>query len=462
MADMTISLTRSLARRLGKPVDTATRERAALHVLDWLGCALIGSTEPVGQLLLTRASQAPAGQISVIGGDGTSVPDQAVFCNGGLGNVLEMDDIHRTAILHPGPVVIPAALAAAELAKTQAGAFLDAVVRGYESQIRIGVAVGPGHYANWHNTATCGPFGAAAAVCSVMGLDEDQIVWALGNAGTQSSGPWRCRHEQVMTKQLHTARAAEAGFVAASLAAIGFSGPQFILEGEQGFFDAMCPDPCKERILAKLDGPWKIWETSFKPWPACRHAHAAIDAALELRRRHDLQPENISEIGIRTFADARRFCDRQDPASTLEAKFSLQHSVAVALLDGEPDLQHFEKTTILRRDVGSLRSRMSVRVTERFQERYPGHYGSGVDITMSDGAVLSFDVPDALGDPENPLTEDRIVAKSRRLMAAARLPDQAIEQLIDATLSLRLTGGMARFSVLVREIASHMAQGRTA
>ncbi len=459
---MTISLTRSLARHLGQPVDTATRERAILHVLDWLGCAVIGSTEPVGQLLLTRASQTPAGQISIIGGSGTSVPDQAVFCNGGLGNVLEMDDIHRTAILHPGPVVIPAALAAAEMAETQADAFLDAVVRGYESQIRIGIAVGPGHYANWHNTATCGPFGAAAAAGSVMELDEDRIVWALGNAGTQSSGPWRCRHEQVMTKQLHTARAAEAGFVAASLAAIGFSGPQFILEGEQGFFDAMCPDPCKECILAKLDGPWRIWETSFKPWPACRHAHAAIDAALELRRRHDLQSDDISEVGIRTFADAMRFCDRQDPASTLEAKFSLQHSVAVALLEGEPDLQHFEKTTILRRDVGGLRARTSVQETERFQKRYPGHFGSGVDITMSDGTVLSVDAPDALGDPENPLTEERIVAKSRRLMAAARLPDQSIEQMIDATLSLRTTGSLARFSALAGDIASHMAQGRTA
>lgn len=174
----------------------------------------------------------------------------------------------------------------------------------------------------------------------MMKLDRERLVWALGNAGSQSTGPWRCWHEDVMTKQLNTARAAEAGYVAASLASTGFTGPLFILEGRQGFFDAMCPDPVPECILANPDAPWMIWETSFKPWPACRHAHAAIDAALVLRKSHDLLPPDIQTIRIRTYADASRFCDREVPTTTHEAKFSLQHSVGVTLLDGEPDLGH--------------------------------------------------------------------------------------------------------------------------
>lgn len=455
---LTSSLTRGLARLLARPVDPVTRSRAAAHVLDWLGCAVIGATEPAGCRLLRHAATAPAGRCSVVGGRGAAEPGRAAFCNGGLGNILEMDDIHRVSILHPGPVVVPAALAAAEWAEASAEGFLDAVIRGYEAQIRIGSAVGPGHYAKWHNTSTCGPFGAAAAVGSVMGLDEDRMVWALGNAGTQSSGFWRCRHEPVMTKQLHTARASQAGCDAAALASMGFTGPEFVLEGEQGFFDAMCPDPAPERILADGDGPWKVWETSFKPWPACRHVHAAIDAALLIRARHAPRPEDIASIRVRTYADARRFCDCAGPTTTLEAKFSFQHSVAVVLLKGEPGLGDYGPTEITGSGNSALRGRISVEVSDAFEDRYPTHYGSGVDLRLGNGQELSADVPDALGDPENPLAEEQVAAKALCLMAAAGVPGPAASTIADAVLSLGSGTGLARFSELVAGLSSLIRQ----
>ena len=173
---MTVSLTRNLARILGRQVEHEARERAALHLLDWIGCAVIGTGEPAGRLLLKHAAKHPSGSYAVVGGRSVSAPEQAAFCNGGLGNILEMDDVHRTAILHPGPVVIPAAFAAAQSCGATAETFLDSLVRGYEADIRIGSAVGPGHYTNWHNTSTCGLFGAAASVASVLGLNEDQMV----------------------------------------------------------------------------------------------------------------------------------------------------------------------------------------------------------------------------------------------------------------------------------------------
>ncbi len=446
---MTSSLTRGLAQLLARPVDPITRARAARHVLDWLGCAVIGAKEPAGRRLLRHAATAPAGRHSVVGGRGAAEPGQAVFCNGGLGNILEMDDIHRTAILHPGPVVVPAALAAAEGAGASAEGFLDAVVRGYEAQIRIGNAVGPDHYSRWHNTSTCGPFGAAAAAGSVMGLSQDRMVWALGNAGTQSAGFWRCRHEPVMTKQLHTARAAQAGHTAAALASIDFTGPEFVLEGEQGFFDAMCPDPSPDRILADRDGPWKIRETSFKPWPACRHVHAAIDAALMIRERHAPAPQDIASIRVRTYADAQRFCDRREPTTTQEAKFSFQHSLAVVLLKGKPELGDFRPEEIARSDISELRNRIAVTVTEQFEGRYPNHYGSGVDVARRDRKALSADVPDALGDPENPLAEEQVADKARSLMAAAGVPGPAASTIANATLSLGSGTGLSRFSDLI-------------
>ncbi len=443
---MTSSLTRRLARILSRPVDQSWRSRAALHVLDWLGCAIAGTADPTGQLILKWAERTPHGKFSVIGTAPAATPEPAVFVNGGLGNILEMDDVHRTAILHPGPVVVPAALAAAQEAEATAGEFLDAVVRGYEAEIRIGTAVGPGHYANWHNTATCGPFGAAAAAGSIMKLDEDRMVWALGNAGTQSSGFWRCRHEPVMSKQLHTARASHAGFVAASLAASGFTGPEYVLEGEQGFFQAMCPDPAPELILANDGNGWKIGETSFKPWPACRHAHAAIDAALVIREQHAPPPDGIASIHIRTYCDALSFCDRQTPSSPAEARFSLQHAVAVVLAAGAPSLDDFEPAAIKRPRVSNLRRRATVASTGEFANRYPQHFGSGVDVVMKDHRVFTADVHDALGDPENPLPEERLIHKVHQLMLAAGMTDCAAAALIDAALALTSGGNLDRLA----------------
>ena len=459
---MTTSLTRGLVRLLARPVDPDTRSRAALHVLDWLGCAAIGAAEPVGRLLLDWTARAPAGEFTTIGGNAVATPEMAIRCNGGLGNVFEMDDIHKRAILHPGPVVLPAALAAAQEVDASADAFLAAVVRGYDAQIRLGTAVGPGHYANWHNTSTCGPFGAAASTGSLLELDEEESVWAFGNAATQASGPWRCRHEHVMTKQLHTARAAESGYLAASLAASGFTGPERILEGEQGFFQAMCPDPLPDRVLSDREGPWKIWETSFKPWPACRHAHAAIDAALEIRGRLAAEPASIARIRIRTYSDATQFCDRQHPTTTLEAKFSLQHCVAAALRNGEPELDDFAPEAVAAAEVVRLRDCTSVSVDAVFDSRYPARYGSGVDVVLRDGSVLTADISDALGDPENPLSEEQVVSKAESLMAAAGIPEQAAARVTDATLELSGTSDFGRFSACLADLKPEAGARRAA
>lgn len=430
------SLTAQLARRLAEPPPEALRRRTALHVLDWVGCAVLGAQSEPGRIVRELAASLGPGACRAIGA-GWLDPASAAFVNGAYGNVLEMDDIHRAAILHPGPVVIPAALAAAEQLNASGPALLDAVARGYEAMIRIGRSVGPGHYRRWHNTSTCGPFGAAAAVGALLGLDQQAMVAALGLAGTQASGPWQTRIDGPMAKQLHNARAAQAGWTAAMLAARGFTGPARILEGEFGFYAAMCPDPDPAQVVAPSDG-WLIEETSFKPWPACRHAHAAIDAALALRPQLDGAAVDAAEV--RTYADAVAMCDNVEPTTTLEAKFSLQHSVAIALLDGAPQLAAFEGPALRRADVAALRRRIAVRAAEPFASAYPRRFGAGITLQLADGRVLRADAPDALGDPENPVSDDAIVGKARMLMGAAGLPADEVEALVAAALGLA-TGG---------------------
>ena len=412
MADA--SLTEGLVALLARPIAEADRRRAALHLVDWIGCAAAGATSEAGEVFRAHAAKLPWGPARVLLG-ARSTARGAALVNGAFGNVLEMDDVHREAILHPGPVVIPAALAlAAEQAASGTG-LLDAILRGYEAMIRIGRAMGGGHYARFHPTATMGPFGAAAACGSLLGLDAERMAWALGNAGTQAGGVWQCRHEPVMTKQWHTARAAASGLEAAQLAALGLSGPRRILEGPQGIFAAMAPDARPQRVLDGSDEPWMVHATSFKPWPACRHAHAAVDAALALRERIAGRP--VASALVAAYADAISFCNRATPRSTIEAKFSLQHAVAVALLHGKPSLADFEPPALARPDLTALRARIEVAEDAGYTRAYPLHFGSSVAVTLADGTVLSDASVATLAQQGGPFTQAEAAAFEARPFA---------------------------------------------
>jgi 2-methylcitrate dehydratase PrpD len=411
-----LSLTEGLAALLARPIAEADRRRAALHLLDWIGCAAAGAASEAGAVFRAQADRQPWGPARIVlGAQGTA--RDAAFANGAFGNVLEMDDVHREAILHPGPVVIPAALALAAERGASGADLLDAVIRGYEAMIRIGRAMGPAHYARFHPTATMGALGAAAACASLLGLDAPRLVAALGNAGSMAGGLWQCRHEPVMTKQFHTARAAAAGLEAAELAELGLTGPRFILEGPQGVFAGLSRDARPARVLEEPDATWLIHAVSFKPWPACRHAHAAVDAALVLRER--LAGRTIAAVQIATYADAATFCNKPSPRSVIEAKFSFQHAVAVALLRGRPGLADFDPPAIADPALAALRARVTIAEDPALTRAYPLHFGAAVTVTLADGTTLREAIPDALGDPENPLDETAIRAKAATLLDSA-------------------------------------------
>ncbi len=437
---MTASLTTRLVAILGRPIDGATRRRATLHVLDWLGCALIGAVSEPGRILVQYGRRQPPGPAAAIGAQRREA-GAAAFLNGGLGNTLEMDDLHRTSIVHPGPVVVPAALATAQRTGAGALAFLDAVVRGYEAAIRVGSATGLGHYRFWHNTSTCGVFGAAAAAAALLELSPERTVAALGHAGGQACGLWQCRLEPTMSKQLYTARAAQSGLIAADLAGLGAAAAERILEGPLGFFAATCPDAAPELVIADARAPWKLFEISFKPWPACRHAHPVIEAALRLRA--GLEVDRIAAIEVRTYEDAVDFCDQPTPGTPLEGRFSLQHAIAVTLLGGAPKLADFEPDALAHAETAALRAKVRVVSDDAYTRAFPERYGAEVSIALDDGSSRRETVATAKGDPENPMSREEIEVKARTLMAAASLSENRIETLVAAVLTLADGGPLA-------------------
>lgn len=374
------SLTERLAQHLCRPVDAATRARARLHLLDWLGCV---------------AGARGSGAARALDGLQGSAFVPAAF----LGNVLEMDDVHRAALLHPGPVVWPTALNASEIETLDDA--LAAAVRGYEAMVTIGVTFDARHYAHHHPTATAGVFGAAAAEACAASADPAIIANALALAGSVSGGLWQTRHSRNLAKQWHVVHAGDTGRSAAHYALSGVTGPLDILEGEQGLYAATCRAPNPMRFG---DG-WRIAEVSFKPWGACRHAHPAIDAALRLRERGVLG----GEVLVETYRDALTFCDKPAPASVTEAKFSIQHAVAVVAERGAPALADFEPDAIAA--LAPARARVRVIEAAEITARYPAHFGARV--TAGGEAV---ELVDTLGDPERPLSREGLIAKAQALM----------------------------------------------
>jgi len=426
---VTGSLCESLADLLARPVDGDARKRAALHVLDWAGCAALGATSEAGRVLAAWGQGEAAGPAFAFGA-GRRAASTAAFVNGGLGNVFEMDDLHRTAIVHPGDVVVPAALAVAEVQGAAGAAFLDAVVRGYEAMIRVGQSLGPAHYRHWYNTSTCGVFGAAAAVASLLRLDTKAGADALALAGQQAAGLWQCRLEPGQGKQLNTAHATRAGLVAAELAACGGTGPRAVLEGPLGLYAATSPDARPETVTADPDGPWRIFETSFKPWAACRHAHPAIEAMLALRP--GLADASGLEMHLWTYRDAIAFCDNPTPTTAHEARFSLQHCLAVTWLRGAPALEDFEPEAIADPSLAALRRHVVLHEDPALSAAFPGRYGARLALRFSDGTHREIAIETAKGDPENPMTGDEIVAKARDLLTTTGREAARIEAVVSA------------------------------
>jgi 2-methylcitrate dehydratase PrpD len=283
------------------------------------------------------------------------------------------------------------------------------------------------------------------AAASLLELREEPTVWALGNAGTQAGGLWQFLEEGAMSKHLHAGRAAEAGVLAAELAARGFTGPAEILEGAKGFFVAACPDAKPERVTAAPDSPWQLRLTSIKPWPSCRHTHPAVEAALELNARMGSAP--IAAVRVETYQAALALCDHPAPQTEYEAKFSLQHCVAAALTDGHLTLASFGGAARAR--LADLARNVSVAATAEHEAAYPARWGARVTVGTESGDALTADIPVCKGDPESPLAPRDLRVKAAMLLKHGGFSSDRTTSLIEGVLALPEDGGLPDIEQLV-------------
>lgn len=421
-----------LVDALHRPVSGPDRQRAALHLIDWMGCAHLGQTTALGAVLQQWANKQSPGPIWVCGHSGLMAAEAARW-NGSLGSCHEMDDVHREAVVHPGDTVIPAALAMAQRENANAEALLDAVVVGYETGILLGLLSGPTHYAQWYSTATTGVFASAMACARLLKLDATQTQHALALAGMQSAGVWQCRLEPGLAKQMAAGHSAQAGLVAADLAAAGMTGPSSILEGPLGWLKATGGNLEAARAQALLQTPperaWRVHEVSFKPWPACRHVHPAIECALQLHAQ-GVHPDLIESIRLETYGVALSFADQPHPQTALQGMFSLQHGVAWALRHGGFGLEATGPAGLADPFCASLRERVTLVCGQAQEQAYPQSFGARLHLEMDNGSHQSSEVVNVLGDPENPLSPGQLIAKATQLLQASGWATAQAEQLI--------------------------------
>ena len=405
-------------------------EQAKRHLLDTLGASLAGSDSPIWRECLALALAEGGHQQAQVWGSAKQVsPRQAAWLNGVAAHMYELDDTGGCD--HSGAVVIPAILAALPLATqpVDGQALLVAMVIGYDVGRRVLEACGgysAHNGAGWHSTASCGVFGAAAAVCSLLLLDRDQCASAMGIAASFSGGLWGFIHDGSHTKKLHAARAAEGGVQAALLAQRGINGPSAVFEAKWGgFLQTLAAETQQPAALtADLGVVWKLARCSIKPYAACRGTHSAIDALGLLLKEHPVRVEQIERIVVGLNPFLLEMCGGRELQSLASAQMSLPYALAARALYGSAELSSYDDAKRLHPQVEAFMARIELMIDEQ-QGRDDEPW---VRVETQQGEKWQQHVPVPSGAPANPLSLEALLAKYRSL-AGRVLPVDQVEQL---------------------------------
>ena len=344
-------------------------------------------------------------------------PQTSALVLAALSNVLEMDAMHVASSVHPGTVVVPAALAAAIAVDASGPDLARAVLRGTEAAIRLGRSTGVPHRQRFQSTSTCGGMGAALACADLLGLTRQQSLDAMSNVVSTAGGLWAFLEEDTLTKQWHAGKAAAGAVDAVQLAAEGLRGAHHVLDSKRGFLAVLCEGGNSSEWGMQRER-WQVHETAFKPWPSPRPTHAVITAALNVRER--IGGAAIDRVLLRTYGMAVDLCNRQMLATAHDARFSLRYCAAVALTDGMVGFQSFEPDEIARH--AALVSRIAVQEDAQMTAAYPQLSRASLQIHLANGETVNEHVEHALGDPELPLSDAQRVQKLDALLALASFP----------------------------------------
>jgi 2-methylcitrate dehydratase PrpD len=386
---------------------------AKRFMLDTLAVAWAGSSAPgcaeAREVLLEEGGR----ELSTVWAYGDRMPPgAAAFLNSMFGAALDFDSLGRDAPSHVYIVVLPAALALAEREHASGRLFMAALVAGVDLMSRLGASceVHGTPHKGWSYTCVHGVLGAAAAASVILRLDREQTRHALGIAYAQAAGTQQAFIEPSLTKRMQPGFAARSGVLAALLAARGITAPREIIEGQCGLFPMYQPGDVA-RLLHGLGTSFESGAFTIKKFPSCGCNHAAIEGALRLAREHDLAPDDISDIEVVISPFMNKLVGgafEPDADPQVAAQFSIQYSIACAIVRRKFGLAELETSVVHDRDIGALLERVRVIVD-------PDNRGKRGPMTLRmhsrSHGMLSCTVEHVPGSDEAPMTEQEIMEK---------------------------------------------------
>lgn len=413
-------------------IDPAAIDIARKSLLDTLGVSLAASgLDPdAGRLAeIALAFPAPTG-CRIIGFPGRVAAPTAAWVNGGLGHMLDFDDIGYDSFTHPSSAVLAAVLAAAEYVGNVSGKeLLASLALGQDMVIRLSLSLVWTSVTKmpWLPFPLVGCFASAAAAARILGLDQAGIQSAISIALAHASGAGELMHGSL--RCLYNSWAAQGGLLAALMARAGVQGPSRPLEGPRGFFAVYWNGAYdREPLLTQLGVRFENVGTGFKPWPSCSVTHPSIDATLSLRQEHEIDPARIEKITVRVSEAAALQSEpleqKRRPATSADAKFSIPFCVAVAASRGMVLLDDFKVDALGDPNVMSLAERVWIE-KDNSLKAFRGVDPSIVEVTLRDGSRATRRVDIVRGHHRNPMSYQNVADKfsscarhSRTLMSA--------------------------------------------
>jgi 2-methylcitrate dehydratase PrpD len=419
-AGHTERIARFVTRVRFRSIPHEVTERAKEHLLDGLATMLGGAAEPASGKIHSYLARLNGTEEATVLGSRLKLPCQhAALANGVQGHVLDYDDVQLATYksrpfgqqTHPTVPVLAAALATGERLRSSGADFLAAYIAGVEVACRLADAIDPEHYlCGFHPTGTIAVFGAAAACCHLLRLNEVQARSALGIAGSLAAGLRANRG--TMTKALNAGRAAENGVLAAALAADGFSASKNIFEDPMGFFSAAAKNKADGSLLS-FGRPYFFLAPgiAIKAYPCPVVLHPVLDAVLDLIRRYDIDSQDIRSITVGMGPRSAAPLAYSRPQNGLQAKFSLPFSVAAAAAERRVGLEQYQDAKIHDRRIRILMKRVELQQDPTLDGGGEGAAPARVEIWLEDGTRHRAKTAWPSGHPKKPLSRQSLEEK---------------------------------------------------
>lgn len=390
----------------GADIPDEVRYEGVRTFVNWVGCAVGGASHETADAALRGLMPFSGKATSTVLGRSEKMDAlHAALLNGITSHVLDYDDTHLKTIIHPAGPVASAILALSETREISGYDFITALILGVEVECRIGNSVYPDHYdRGWHITGTTGVFGAAAAAGKLLGLTKQQMRWAFGLAGTQSSG----FREQfgTMTKSFHPGRAAQNGLCSALMAQAGFDSSERVLEAPRGFACTMSDKQDWNEIVGDLGRHWESALNSYKPFACGIVIHPAIDGCIQLRDELGDRISDVDSLHLTAHPLVLELTGKRDPKTGLEGKFSAFHAAACALLRGDGAPTAFTDEIVTLPEIVALRDKVTITA-----DRGCHSASVTIDVTFKDGSTMQKHVERAIGSYDMPLSDDQVSDK---------------------------------------------------